>query len=105
MIASLLQKQPDTADVIKQGLNDGYQPSTRTMLNIGPNLCAHMRNNGIKTVHDLAMFCRESLYEILSKRDNPPEDLAVIEKALADVGLKLGMTRDEFKRYKKASQP
>ena len=105
MIACLLQKQPGTADVIKQGLNDGYQPSTRTMLNIGPNLCAHMRDNGIKTVHDLALLRGEKLYEILSKRDNPPEDLAVIEKALTEVGLKMGMTRDEFNRYKKASQP
>ncbi len=105
MIASLLKKQPGTQDVIRQGLNDGYDPSTRTMLNIGPNLCAHMRENGIKTVRDLALLRKERVYEILSKRDNPPEDLAAIEKALAEVGLKLGMTRDEFKRYEKASQP
>jgi len=105
MIARLLQKQPGKEDVIRQGLNDGYDPSTRTMLNLGPNLCAHLRENGIKTVRDLALLRKERLYEILSKRDNPPEDLATIEKALTDVGLKLGMTREEFKHYKKASQP
>ena len=105
MIMALFQKPHDPADLIKQGLKDGYQPSTRTMLNLGPNLCTHMRDNGIKTVRDLAMLRKETLYEILSKRENPPEDLATIENALAEVGLKLGMTRDEFKRYKKASQP
>jgi len=105
MIMALFQKPHDPADLIKQGLKDGYQPSTRTILNLGANLCGHLRVNGIKTVRDLTLLNKDRLYEILSKRDNPPEDLATIESALTDVGLKLGMTRDEFRRYKKASQP
>ena len=90
-------------NVIRQGMNDGYAPSIRTTLKLGGNLCSYLNRQDIKTVRALALLSEKKVREILSHRDDPDNDLACIEEALKNVGLKLGMTREEFKHYKKAS--
>lgn len=90
-------------DVIRQGMNDGYAPSIRTTLKLGGNLCSYLGKQDIKTVRALTLLSKKKVREILSHRDNPDSDLACIEEALKNVDLKLGMTCEEFKHYKKAS--
>lgn len=103
MMAALLQKKHTPACTIRQGLNDGYEPSIR-ILDLGTGLCGYFNKKDVKTIHSLALLSINDTRAVLSGRKYPEKDIARIQTALAKVGLKLGMTRNEFKNYKKASQ-
>jgi hypothetical protein len=86
-------------EVIKPGLNAGYDPSIH-VLQLKHNLFPYLGERNIKTVCSLARLERETLRNILAQRDNPEEDLALIEQVLDDAGLSLGMTCEAITQFK-----
>ncbi len=93
-------KSDASTKLMREVLNEGYGRSIRTTIKIAPQLGSYLGAKNIRTVRELVLLSKVQLQDILSHSKNHEGDLVLIEEALDDVGLNLGMTETELLNYK-----